>query len=259
MGLLMLNVNISAPGLSLVQAIGLVFIAVLPLAVQAQNEELAQQLLLASPQAIRADADLLSYTNSLAEAAIDEHCAACHGAELTGDVGVPSLVDYEWIWGVTGFEMTEVEPMLEIMQTILYGVRNQDCDDAIKTYGACPDTRYSEMPAYGQLGMDEDMLNNLVDYVFYLSGEDVNPFAVEAAESTWPVCAECHGTDGSGFKPFGAPDLTDDVWLFGSSGQDVFDVLQNGRMGVCPAWAEVLDAATIKALAVYILNRVNGF
>ena len=224
----------------------------------AQNP-LAESLLNASPETIRANPELLSYMNNLAESAIAENCASCHGADLTGAGAVPNLVDYEWIWGIDGFEMTAVESVMEIMQTILYGVRNTDCAEEIKMFGGCPDTRYSEMPAYGQQGFDENKLNNLVDYVLFLSGEDVNPFAVEAASGDWPICVECHGVDGTGYTPFGGPDLTDDIWLFGSSGQEIYDVLANGRMGVCPAWSAVLDAATIKALAVYIYNKANGY
>jgi cytochrome c oxidase cbb3-type subunit 3 len=224
----------------------------------AQNP-LAESLLNASPETIRANPELLSYMNNLAETAITENCASCHGSDLTGSGAVPNLVDYEWIWGIDGFEMTGVESVMEIMQTILYGVRNTDCAEEIKMFGGCPDTRYSEMPAYSELGFDENVLNNMVDYVLSLSGEDVNPFAVEAASSFWPVCVECHGVDGTGYTPFGGPDLTDDIWLFGSSGPEIYDVLANGRMGVCPAWAEELDAATIKALSVYIYNKANGF
>ncbi len=224
----------------------------------AQNP-LAESLLNASPETIRANPELLSYMNNLAETAITENCASCHGADLTGSAAVPNLVDYEWIWGIDGFEMTGVESVMEIMQTILYGVRNTECAEEIKMFGACPDTRYSEMPAYGELGWDESKLNNMVDYVLFLSGEDVNPFAVEAASGDWPICVECHDVDATGYTPFGGPDLTDDIWLFGSSGQEIYDVLANGRMGVCPAWAEELDAATIKALSVYIYNKANGF
>jgi cytochrome c oxidase cbb3-type subunit 3 len=224
----------------------------------AQNP-LAESLLNASPETIRANPDMLSYMNDLAETAIVENCASCHGADLSGSGAVPNLVDYEWIWGVDGFEMTAVESVMEIMQTILYGVRNTDCAEEIKMFGGCPDTRYSEMPAYGNQGYDENKLNNMVDYVLSLSGEDVNPFAVEAASGDWPVCVECHDVDGTGYTPFGGPDLTDDIWLFGSSGPEIYDVLANGRMGVCPAWAEELDATTIKALAVYIYNKANGY
>ncbi len=230
------------------------------MSVYAQSTDLTEQLLKASPESILASQDLLDYMNNLVEPAITENCASCHGADLTGNTsGVPNLVDYEWIWGIDGFEMTAVESVMEIMQTILYGVRNTECAEEIQQYGACPDTRYSEMPAYGQLGFDEASLNNMVDYVLSLSGEDVNPFAVEAASSLWPVCVECHGVEGAGYKPFGGPDLTDDIWLFGSSGPEIYDVLANGRMGVCPAWSEQLDAVTIKALASYIYFKANGY
>tara|TARA_R110000824_G_scaffold52692_4_gene146154 strand:+ start:90865 stop:91566 length:702 start_codon:yes stop_codon:yes gene_type:complete len=227
---------------------------------QAQPADLSERLLLASPETIRAETDLHSYMNNLAETAINEHCAACHGADLTGDTGVPDLVDYEWIWGITGLEMTATESVLEIMQTILYGVRNTDCADEIRDFfGGCPDTRYSEMPAYTELGFDEARINNMVDYVLALNGEDVNPFAVEAATNDWLFCTECHSEDGTGYKAFGGPDLTDEVWLYGSDGAAIYDVVANGRMGVCPAWSEQLNAATIKALAVYIYDKANGF
>jgi len=236
----------------------LVFICAGSLSAWAQND-LEGLLLNASPETIQANPDLLTYMLGLAEPAIAENCASCHGADLAGGPGVPNLVDYEWLWGINGLEMTGVESVMEIMQTILYGVRNTDCTEEIKLFGGCPDTRYSEMPAYGQLGFDEASLNNMVDYVLALSGEDVNPFAVEAASAQWPLCVECHGVDGTGYKPFGGPDLTDDIWLYGSTGQEIFDVLNNGRMGVCPAWSETLDAATIKAVATYIYYKANGF
>jgi cytochrome c oxidase cbb3-type subunit 3 len=237
----------------------LVMVAVMAASSSWAQNSLSDTLLNASPETIRANPELLSYMNNLAETAIAENCAGCHGADLTGAGAVPNLVDYEWIWGIDGFEMTGVESVMEIMQTILYGVRNTDCAEEIKMFGGCPDTRYSEMPAYGELGFDENALNNMVDYVLSLSGEDVNPFAVEAASSLWPVCVECHGPDGTGYTPFGGPDLTDDIWLFGSSGQEIYDVLANGRMSVCPAWSEVLDPSKIKALAVYIYNKAYGY
>lgn len=244
--------------ITLLMNLGFCF-AMLAQASLAQNASLDEQLLLSSPETIRANPELTEHMISLAETAIEEQCSQCHGADLSGGDGAPNLVDYEWLWGITGMEMTAVESVMEIQQTILYGVRNTDCDDAIKLFGGCPDTRYSEMPAYSELGLDDGMINNLVDYVLYLSGEDVNPFAVEVAGEVWPICAECHGEDGSGYKPFGGPDLTDDIWLYGDGGQVIYDVIANGRMGVCPAWSGVLDAATIKALAVYIYDKANGY
>ena len=62
-----------------------------------------------------------------------------------------------------------------------------------------------------------------------------------------------------GYKPFGGPDLTDDVWLYGSDRETIFDVIANGRLGQCPAWGKTLDPVTVKSLAVYIWRKVMGY
>ena len=235
------------------------FLAVIFTGSLSAQENLDEALLLASPDAIQANAELKGYMENLAQTAISDHCADCHGADLTGQSGVPNLVDFDWIWGVTGFEMTQSEAVFEIMQTILYGVRNQDCPDEMKRYGGCPDTRFSQMPGYGQLGFTEDQLNGLVDYVYSLAGMAHDATAVKNSASLIPLCTECHGEGGSGYKAFGGPDLTDSIWLFGSGREEVYDVIANGRTESCPAWNTTLDAATIKALSVYIYNQYMGY
>lgn len=226
-----------------------------PLQAQA---DLNERLLLASPGGIVADAELSAHMNTLAEAALSQHCAGCHGTDLQGREGVPNLVDYEWLWGVTGLEMTAVEPVMQIMQTILYGVRDTDCDEATKRYGACPDTRFSEMPGYGTLGFTGQQVDDLVDFVLGLAGEEADAAAIARVADVTGLCAECHGEDGYGVKMYGGPDLTDAVWLYGSSREQIRDVIFSGRKGVCPPWAEHLDAASIKALAVYLYSQSMG-
>ena len=223
------------------------------------QRDLDEALLLASPDMIAADSALKSHMEMLATEAVSNHCAACHGANLAGQSGVPNLVDYDWLWGVSGFEMTQSEAVFEIMQTILYGVRNSECADEIKRYGACPDTRFSQMPGYGELGFSEQQLNDLVDYVYGISGDEHESAAVERVAGLTVLCAECHGDDGAGYKAFGGPDLSDDVWLFGSAREAVYDVIANGRTESCPAWSQTLNAATIKALSVYIYNQFMGY
>ena len=122
------------------------FILILCSQVTFAQRNLDEALLLASPDMIAADSALKSHMETLATQAVSNHCAACHGANLTGQSGVPNLVDYDWLWGVNGFEMTQSEAVFEIMQTILYGARNSECPDEIKRYGVCPDTRFSQMP-----------------------------------------------------------------------------------------------------------------
>ena len=223
------------------------------------QSDLNEALLLASPGTIAANPELSAHMNTIAEAAISEHCAACHGTDLTEQTGVPNLVDFDWLWGVSGFEMTATEAVMEIMQTILYGVRDTDCPEESKRYGACPDTRFSEMPAYTSLDFSQSKINDFTEYVLFISGRDADEKAVVRAQNNWEICSECHGDDGYGYKPFGGPDLTDDIWLFGDSREQILDVIANGRTESCPAWSTRLDMVSIKALSVTIYNRSMGY
>jgi cytochrome c oxidase cbb3-type subunit 3 len=229
---------------------------------QADDEQtLEPSVLSASPYSIHADEALHAFVQERAQAAIATHCARCHGEDLEGRPGVPNLVDYDWLWGITFQETNDVAPVMEIEQTILYGVRNTDCPDIedVSYYGACADTRFSQMPAYGELGaFDDAQLDDVTEYVLTLSGRGTDDGAAARGEALWPVCIECHGPDGAGYKPYGGPDLTDDVWLFGDDRATIRDVIANGRTEVCPAWSKTLDLTTIKSLAVYIWGKANG-
>lgn len=219
------------------------------------------RVLNASPYSIRADAELLDYVDTTARAAYAAHCADCHGADMQGGPGVPNLVDYDWLWGVTGFEANDAEPVMAIQQTLLYGVRNTDCPDIedVSYYGGCADTRYSEMPAYAELGYSAEQINDLVEKVVDLSGREADAEAVTRAADDWLACTECHGETGMGYKPYGGPDLTDDIWLYGGDRPALFSSISAGRLGQCPPWGKTLDAATIKSLAVYIWNTASGY
>lgn len=223
----------------------------------AQLENLNSRLLNASTTTIEADVELHSYMTTLAEQTLDKHCIACHGADLQGRIGVPDLRDYDWLWAITGFESAN-EQVSKITQTLLYGIRDLDCSEDVKRYGACPDTRFSQMPAYGVLGYGTEVVSDLTEYVIALSGGDADKEAVARGESFSAICAECHAEDGYGYKPFGGPNLRDDIWLFGSSKEQIYDVIYNGRAESCPAWAEVLEPVNIKALGVYLYNQSMG-
>jgi cytochrome c oxidase cbb3-type subunit 3 len=227
----------------------------------ARAPSVAERVVVASPYAIKADAELDAFVTATAERAYAANCASCHGADMRGKPGVPDLTDYEFIWGITGEETSDVGPVAELEQTIRYGVRNQDCpavkDQAI--YGDCPDTRYSEMPAFATLGtLTGDQLRDMTEYMLSLAGEPADAEAAERGKSEFGQCVECHGPDGQGYKPYGGPDLTDDVWLYGRDRAAITTSIVAGRMGRCPAWAGKLDAATIKSLALNIWRKVQG-
>ena len=66
-------------------------------------------------------------------------------------------------------------------------------------------------------------------------------------------CEACHGREGRGNVVVGAPDLTDDDWLYGGSGQDILASIAHGRAGVMPPWSS-LGEQNVKNLAQYVLS-----
>ena len=234
---------------------------VLTLASAQSAPTVAERVVVGSPYAIKADKETDAFVTATAEKAISEHCAGCHGADLHGKSGVPDLVDFEFIWGITGEETSDVGPVAELEQTIRYGVRNQDCpavhDQAL--YGDCPDTRYSEMPAFATLAtLTGEQIRDMTDYVLSLSKQEHDAAAAARGQKEFGQCVECHGPEGMGYKPYGGPDLTDDVWIYGGDRGAITASITAGRMGRCPAWADTLDAATIKSLAVYLWRKIQG-
>ena len=71
-------------------------------------------------------------------------------------------------------------------------------------------------------------------------------------------CAACHGPQGKGGREFGAPNLSDAIWLRGGDRADLRRQILGPRMGVMPAWGERLDPVTIKMLAAYVHSLGGG-
>jgi cytochrome c oxidase cbb3-type subunit 3 len=103
-------------------------------------------------------------------------------------------------------------------------------------------------------------IENVADFVRSLSKLPVDPKANLAlgAKVFADNCASCHGEKGQGNREFGAPNLTDGIWLYGSGREAIVEVISNGRSGVMPAWAGRLDDTTIKALTVYVHTFGGG-
>lgn len=241
--------------------LGAATLSLASLAQTAPERSVAERVVAGSPYAIKADAEATTFVTATAEKAIAANCAGCHGVDLTGKPGVPNLVDYEFIWGITGEETNDVAPVAELEQTIRYGVRNQDCPavTAMAQYGDCPDTRYSEMPGYAAQSMlSAEQIRDVTEYVLALAGQPHDAAGAERGKGEFGVCTECHGPTGAGYKPYGGPDLTDDVSIYGADRAAITASVAAGRMGRCPAWADKLDAATIKSIAVYLWQKISG-
>ncbi|HRO63295.1 cytochrome-c oxidase, cbb3-type subunit III [Thermomonas sp.] len=66
-----------------------------------------------------------------------------------------------------------------------------------------------------------------------------NPTAIELGRSIFANnCATCHGSSAKG--AIGYPNLTDDIWHWGGSPDQVLTTVLKGREGVMPAWGKAL-------------------
>jgi cytochrome c oxidase cbb3-type subunit 3 len=157
------------------------------------------------------------------------NCAVCHGADGGGNYGFPNLTDTDWLYGGSPEA---------IKQTLIYG-------------------RAGAMPAFGNI-IGEDNVVATAQYVLSLSGmeHDVEQ-ASQGATVFAQNCAACHGADAKGNHGIGAPNLTDDIWLYGNEdnqAQSIRHSIRNGRANVMPAQADKLREEKIHILAAYVYS-----
>ncbi|WP_312854462.1 c-type cytochrome [Paludibacterium denitrificans] len=53
--------------------------------------------------------------------------------------------------------------------------------------------------------------------------------ATRGKETFTAVCSACHGPDGKGNQQLGAPNLTDNIWLYGGTEKTIIETITNGR------------------------------
>lgn len=155
------------------------------------------------------------------------YCTTCHGSDARGATGFPNLTDDDWLWGNSEAQLTA---------SIRAG-------------------RIAVMPNLsGALGGDEGV-DNMVSYVRSLSDLEV---ADDDAMGMQPMfvalCSACHRPDGTGNQLLGAPNLSDDTWLYGSSADTVRTSIVEGRNGVMPAHGDLLGDDRSKILAAYVYS-----
>jgi cytochrome c oxidase cbb3-type subunit 3 len=72
------------------------------------------------------------------------------------------------------------------------------------------------------------------------------------------VCTACHGADARGNKQLGAPDLTDDYWLYGRSRSAIRTGLEKGRNGVMPAHLPLIGETRARLAAAYVWSLTHA-
>lgn len=174
-------------------------------------------------EALVADAD----ANATGQRLFANNCAMCHGSDAAGARGFPNLTDNDWLYG-GGFD--------SIMQTLLNG-------------------RMGAMPVMVG-GLDDSAIGDLVVYVQSLSGQKADPAMVARGKENFDMlCVACHGVDGKGNQALGAPNLTDNIWLYGGEPQVIKETLVKGRNGNMPAFGDTLTNDQRRLITAYVLSR----
>lgn len=206
----------------------------------AERAAWAERIAASEYGAIQADEDLMRTVRQTGKALFGDNCAVCHGVDAHGGKGFPDLASGAWLWG--GDPET-------VAETLRVGINSTH-----------PDTRVAQMLAFGKDQMlPRDDIADVVAYVQSLSGSaiasgDEAPKAAVGKEIFAENCASCHGETAKGSKDLGAPDLTDDIWLYGGDRQSIAATVFGGRQGHMPSWEARLSPLDRKILTLYILD-----
>lgn len=164
------------------------------------------------------------------ESLFANYCTVCHGSDARGAPGFPNLRDDAWLYGGT--------------------------PDAIKA--SIMNGRRGAMPAWEQ-ALGEEGVQNVATYVEKLAGRDVDEAAAAKGKEKYDMlCVACHMPDGTGNQALGAPNLTDDAWLYGSTRHTIEQTIAKGRNGVMPPHGDFLGEAKVHLLAAYVYGLSKG-
>lgn len=158
------------------------------------------------------------------------NCSQCHGLDAGGAYGFPNLNDDQWLWGGSPDA---------IKHTLVHG-------------------RQAAMPAWqdtlGEKGIDE-----VTEYVLSLNNRSADAAKAGRGQKHFQTyCVACHGADGKGNQMLGAPNLTNGLWLYGGTRDQIALSLRNGRNGKMPAFGETLTEDKIHILTAYIYSLSRG-
>lgn len=157
------------------------------------------------------------------------YCASCHGSDAGGTTGFPNLRDTVWLYGGS--------------------------PDAIKT--SILEGRNGAMPGWGAV-LNDKGVEEVTAYVLQLNGREADATLASAGQTHFATyCAACHGAEGKGNPALGAPDLTNNNWLYGGSPGVISQTILNGRNGQMPAHRDFLGEDKAHLLTAYIYSLSN--
>ena len=152
------------------------------------------------------------------------YCIQCHGSDARGSRGFPNLTDNDWLGDGTP----------EYIKTTILNGRNALMPPMAAAVGGAADVQ------------------NLAHYVASLSDLAHDDLKAAGGRSKFAVCAACHGADGKGNAALGAPNLTDDVWLYGVGVPAIVETINKGRQNAMPAFGNLIGDGSAHVLAAYV-------
>jgi len=157
------------------------------------------------------------------------NCSQCHGLDARGAYGFPNLADENWLWGGSPDA---------IKHTLVQG-------------------RQAAMPAWED-ALGDTGIAETTEYVLSLNGRSAHSEKASRGEKHFQTyCVACHGADGKGNTAMGAPNLTNGIWLYGGTHEQIAHTLRVGRNGKMPAYGETLTADKIHIITAYIYGLSN--
>ncbi|MFK8029084.1 MAG: cytochrome-c oxidase, cbb3-type subunit III [Gammaproteobacteria bacterium] len=158
------------------------------------------------------------------------YCSTCHGVAAKGGNAFPNLTDSEWLWGGS-------------FETVKHTITNG---------------RNGLMPAWESV-LQPDQIADVTQYVLSLSGAEHEATKITAGKTSYEsYCLACHGVNGEGNAALGAPNLSNDIWLYGGTAADISYSVTKGRGGLMPAKGPILGDDKIHLLSAYVLSLTAG-
>lgn len=163
------------------------------------------------------------------------NCAQCHGSDAGGGKGFPNLRDNDWEYG----------------------------GDPVSIKESITNGRNGIMPPFGPI-LGDNGVKNVAHYVRSLSGLPADSLRAQVGKPIFMQnCAACHGADGKGNQQIGAPNLTDQIWLYGGTEATIVETISKGRgeasaITRMPAHKDLLDPGKIHLLTAYVWGLSNA-
>ncbi len=158
------------------------------------------------------------------------YCAQCHGSAAVGSKSFPNLTDKDWLYG----------------------------GDPAAIKASLAQGRHGVMPPLAEALGGAAGVKAVAQYVRSLSGLPHDAAQAAAGREKYAVCAACHGADSKGNRQLGAPNLTDNIWLYGASAESIEEGITLGRSNAMPAQLERLGESKLHLLTAYVYSLGGG-